>query len=126
MERCICVFFSYPVTVFSYNPLFFFCCDIFSVIFLALLMEPHALAPRPAASKNPGVFAERVLTDAQNDGYWFAVLLQWGAHWGEGWCGFFLVDGFAVVMVMVMECVAVNNRPLYSAPVLPTRIVSLR
>jgi hypothetical protein len=30
------------------------------------------------------VFAERVLTDAQNDCYWFAVLLEWGALWGEG------------------------------------------
>ncbi|KAJ7461187.1 glycosyl transferase family 90-domain-containing protein [Mycena latifolia] len=29
------------------------------------------------------VFAERVLTDAQNDCYWFAVLLEWGALWGE-------------------------------------------
>ncbi|KAJ7665004.1 glycosyl transferase family 90-domain-containing protein [Mycena rosella] len=28
-------------------------------------------------------FAERVLTDAQNDCYWFAVLLEWGALWGE-------------------------------------------
>ncbi|KAJ7757200.1 glycosyl transferase family 90-domain-containing protein [Mycena maculata] len=30
------------------------------------------------------VFAEHVLTDAQNDCYWFAVLLEWGALWGEG------------------------------------------
>ncbi|KAJ7915991.1 glycosyl transferase family 90-domain-containing protein [Mycena leptocephala] len=30
------------------------------------------------------VFAERILTDAQNDCYWFAVLLEWGALWGEG------------------------------------------
>ncbi|KAJ7669971.1 glycosyl transferase family 90-domain-containing protein [Mycena polygramma] len=29
------------------------------------------------------VFAERILTDAQNDCYWFAVLLEWGALWGE-------------------------------------------
>ncbi|KAJ7087520.1 hypothetical protein C8R44DRAFT_893220 [Mycena epipterygia] len=29
------------------------------------------------------VFAERVLTDAQNDCYWFAVMLEWGALWGE-------------------------------------------
>ncbi|KAJ7911702.1 hypothetical protein B0H13DRAFT_2328082 [Mycena leptocephala] len=30
------------------------------------------------------VFAERILTDAHNDCYWFAVLLEWGALWGEG------------------------------------------
>ncbi|KAJ7114648.1 glycosyl transferase family 90-domain-containing protein [Mycena crocata] len=29
------------------------------------------------------IFAEQVLTDAQNDCYWFAVLLEWGALWGE-------------------------------------------
>ncbi|KAJ7750804.1 glycosyl transferase family 90-domain-containing protein [Mycena metata] len=29
------------------------------------------------------VFAERILTDAQNDCYWFAVMLEWGALWGE-------------------------------------------
>ncbi|KAJ7100928.1 glycosyl transferase family 90-domain-containing protein [Mycena belliarum] len=29
------------------------------------------------------IFAERVLTDAQNDCYWFAVLLEWGALWGD-------------------------------------------
>ncbi|KAJ7434890.1 glycosyl transferase family 90-domain-containing protein [Mycena galericulata] len=29
------------------------------------------------------IFAERVLTDAQNDCYWFAVMLEWGALWGE-------------------------------------------
>ncbi|KAF8186581.1 glycosyl transferase family 90-domain-containing protein [Mycena galopus ATCC 62051] len=29
------------------------------------------------------VFAEQVLTDAQNDCYWFAVLMEWGALWGE-------------------------------------------
>ncbi|KAJ7221127.1 lipopolysaccharide-modifying protein [Mycena haematopus] len=30
------------------------------------------------------LFAEQVLTDAQNDCYWFAVLMEWGALWGEG------------------------------------------
>ncbi|KAJ7177030.1 glycosyl transferase family 90-domain-containing protein [Mycena filopes] len=30
------------------------------------------------------VFAERILSDAQNDCYWFAVMLEWGALWGEG------------------------------------------
>ncbi|KAJ7220860.1 glycosyl transferase family 90-domain-containing protein [Mycena pura] len=29
------------------------------------------------------VFAERILSDAQNDCYWFAVMLEWGALWGE-------------------------------------------
>ncbi|KAF7289046.1 CAP10 domain-containing protein [Mycena chlorophos] len=29
------------------------------------------------------VFAERVLSDAQNDCYWFAVMMEWGALWGE-------------------------------------------
>ena len=28
--------------------------------------------------------AERVMTDAQNDCYYFAVLLEWGRLWGEG------------------------------------------
>jgi hypothetical protein len=30
------------------------------------------------------IFAERILTNVQNDCYWFAVLLEWGARWGEG------------------------------------------
>ncbi|KAF7369398.1 CAP10 domain-containing protein [Mycena venus] len=29
------------------------------------------------------LFAEQILTDAQNDCYWFAVLLEWGALWGD-------------------------------------------
>ncbi|KAJ7836883.1 glycosyl transferase family 90-domain-containing protein [Mycena olivaceomarginata] len=29
------------------------------------------------------LFAEQVLTDAQNDCYWFAALMEWGALWGE-------------------------------------------
>ncbi|KAK7051795.1 CAP10 domain-containing protein [Favolaschia claudopus] len=29
------------------------------------------------------VFADKVLTDAQNDCYWFAVMLEWGTIWGE-------------------------------------------
>ncbi|KAJ7620445.1 hypothetical protein FB45DRAFT_930229 [Roridomyces roridus] len=29
------------------------------------------------------VFAEQVLSDAQNDCHWFAVMMEWGALWGE-------------------------------------------
>jgi hypothetical protein len=45
-------------------------------------------APRRAQARriqeSGRLFAERILTDAQNDCYWFAVLLEWGALWGEG------------------------------------------
>ncbi|KAJ7065465.1 glycosyl transferase family 90-domain-containing protein [Mycena amicta] len=29
------------------------------------------------------IFAEKVLTDDQNDCYWFALMMEWGALWGE-------------------------------------------
>ncbi|KAF7309376.1 CAP10 domain-containing protein [Mycena indigotica] len=29
------------------------------------------------------IFAEKILTDDQNDCYWFAVMMEWGALWGE-------------------------------------------
>jgi hypothetical protein len=66
---------------------------------ICLVLTPVPLpSPLPSCSKKFGshntqarriqesgrVFAERVLTDAQNDCYWFAVLLEWGALWGEG------------------------------------------
>jgi hypothetical protein len=71
---------------------------LFPPSFLSAISLPHTLVPLPSCStiriaqhtqarriqESGCVFAERILTDAQNDCYWFTVLLEWGALWGEG------------------------------------------
>ncbi|KAJ7911710.1 hypothetical protein B0H13DRAFT_2328091 [Mycena leptocephala] len=58
-----------------------------------LVPHQHFIPVRPDLANDgearrmqkPGrVFAECILTDAQNDCFWFAVLLEGGALWGEG------------------------------------------